>query len=186
MKGPGALIPPFQLLLLIQVPRGLLSLSWTQLLNLIIPPSKAPLFSLLYKVIELWRPPPPRHFLHHSALSLCWCTSCPYWRSLRTFHGGCLRQPVANKDTPLDLSPPNLPPLESLALHLTVGSSPQMVAFTHLGHLAGSETYLAMRRTSLDLPGAIWRGSPSPPPAFLGFGQALWTWELCLYARARV
>lgn len=73
MRGPGALIPPFQLLLLIQVPRGLLSLSWTQPLNLIIPPSKVPLFSLLHKVVEPWRPPPPRHLLHHSAWSLGWC-----------------------------------------------------------------------------------------------------------------
>lgn len=61
-----------------------------------------------------------------------------------------------------------------------------MVAFTDLGNLAGSETYPTVRRASSDLPGAIWRGSPSPPSTFLGFRQALWTWELCLCTRAHV
>ena len=51
MTGPGAVIPPFQSLLLIQVSRSLLSLPWTQPLHLLIPPSKAPFFCFSHKVV---------------------------------------------------------------------------------------------------------------------------------------
>lgn len=138
VRGSGALIPPFQLLLLIQVPRGLLSLSWTQPLNLIIPPSKAPLFSLLHKVVGTGAASSPlgTSFITPPGASAggCGCTSRPSWRSLRTFHGGYLRQLVANEDIPLDLPPP----LERLTLHPNdplCRSDPQMVAFTDLGNL---------------------------------------------------
>lgn len=90
-ERPGAFIPPFQWLLLIQVPRGL---NWTQPLNLIIPPSKAPLFSLLHKVVGTAAATSPSRLPHHSAWSLRW------WRWLhlpsllgspRTFQWGLFK-----------------------------------------------------------------------------------------------